>query len=1292
MSTSQVPSLARRILTRLAFAAASLVIVAAVAVGGFRLLVNRLPGYQNDLKAWVSRELGLALTFDRIDARWGLAGPELTFSDVSLGGDSGGPLLDAREVDIGLSPLRLVLERQVVVDRVTVSGTHLTIVRGADGRFNLRGVAPRPAAKPLTLADLPTVRLFLRDAELSYVDEHANVDWRLTGVAVELGREDRRLSLTARATPPDGVAGHIAVTADVDIGPSGGEPSGWRASVAIDDAVLAEFAELLGPQPVVLEGGHGDLSLWIDASADEALRGTLEVAVDGLELARADRPQPVRHAYERVRFTGEWARRERGWQVALSDVDVTRGGRSWPRGGHMNLELAEGQSGIERVTLAADFIRLEDVTPLLALWPEQAFAERWVGLAPQGSLREASLDATHLGGEWQYSVAGTFEELGVASTGPWPGFSGLAGELRADTAGGRLTLSSRAAGLTWPGTFAAPIGVDQLEGTLVWRRGRNGVRVVSDNLIVANADAATRSNLELTLPGDDSSPRLELETHVSGFEAEAIKRYLPQRWLPAAAARWIDRAILGGWVSQMEITLFGPLQAFPFDRGEGQFHVAAEVQGGALDYLDGWPLAEGLNGTVEFLNAGFRARGRGRVLGNESNNIQVDIPDLRAAVLEVRGTSFGPLTDVLAFLQQAPLIAHHLGPYFGRISAEGGQGEATVDLALPLRAMDQFDLSGKLRIIDGELSVAGFAPHATEIEGELDLRNGLVSGQNIDAILMRGPVTARVSPATQTGYRTQIAFDGEIGADAMFAAFGVPTGGHVAGQTKWQGSILIPSTDGETHAPVMLGLSSNLTGVALRYPAPLAKAPAEPLGLQLDMSFLDGGGMEASGYLGATRRFVLRFDTRDERLAFARGEVRFGGAFPALPSDPGLRLGGQVPALELDQWLALASRSQSAAPVHDALLGGDLTVADFIAFGQHLGNTELSLRRGDNQWLATVDSEAVSGTLSIPFNLSGRPQVVADMQRMYLGFGGAVEGERGDPRSLPGLKLTAADFAISGRRFGALTADIQADPLGLRLVSFASHSGSFDAEGSGAWFDAGTDETTRLAFVLTSSDVSKTLDELGFDAVAEGERAEITASVHWPGGPGADWLAHLAGDVGLRVENGSLLDLEPGAGRVMGLMSITALPRRLALDFRDVFNRGLVFDTVAGDFLVADGNAYTNNLKLTGPVAEIGVVGRTGLRDHDYQQQAVVTAEPGKMLPTVGGLIAGPGVGAALLIFTRIFRESLKGIGRASYCVTGPWEHPEVERLSAEQLESGQLCAALPPQGMPAAPAEAGSR
>ena len=320
----------------------------------------------------------------------------------------------------------------------------------------------------------------------------------------------------------------------------------------------------------------------------------------------------------------------------------------------------------------------------------------------------------------------------------------------------------------------------------------------------------------------------------------------------------------------------------------------------------------------------------------------------------------------------------------------------------------------------------------------------------------------------------------------------------------------------------------------------------------------------------------------------------------------------------------------------------------------------------------------------MPIDLGNDPQIVAVMRRLYSRpRGGEGSARRRSIRAnLPGLQLHADEFAIGQRQLGRLDAEILSDPLGLRLVSFESATDSFSAQGSGGWFTGADGDTTRIAVSLTSMDVAKTLDQLGFDAVRGSRRARRDRE-HLLAGPAGGRLdaARRRRLRAARDEGQPDRRAARGAGRVVGLLSISALPRRLALDFRDVFNRGLVFDEINADFVVIDGNAYTDNLKLTGPVAEIGVIGRTGLRDRDYRQQAVVTAEPGKVLPTVGALLGGPAVAAALLIFTRIFKEPLKGIGRASYCVSGSWQEPMVERLTQEQLEQGELCAELPPNG-----------
>jgi uncharacterized protein YhdP len=164
-------------------------------------------------------------------------------------------------------------------------------------------------------------------------------------------------------------------------------------------------------------------------------------------------------------------------------------------------------------------------------------------------------------------------------------------------------------------------------------------------------------------------------------------------------------------------------------------------------------------------------------------------------------------------------------------------------------------------------------------------------------------------------------------------------------------------------------------------------------------------------------------------------------------------------------------------------------------------------------------------------------------------------------------------------------------------------------------------------------------------------------------------LDRAAGSISVRAENGQLVAVQPGAGRVLGLFSVAALPRRLALDFTDLTEKGLAFDSVRGDFELRDGNAFTSNLLLRGPAAEIGIAGRTGLASRDYDQTAVVTGNLGASLPVAGALAGGPAVGAALLLFSQVFKEPLKGITRGYYRITGPWENPTVERVDASEIK-----------------------
>lgn len=146
----------------------------------------------------------------------------------------------------------------------------------------------------------------------------------------------------------------------------------------------------------------------------------------------------------------------------------------------------------------------------------------------------------------------------------------------------------------------------------------------------------------------------------------------------------------------------------------------------------------------------------------------------------------------------------------------------------------------------------------------------------------------------------------------------------------------------------------------------------------------------------------------------------------------------------------------------------------------------------------------------------------------------------------------------------------------------------------------------------------------------------------------------------LEVGKGSVLQVDPGAGRMFGLLSFSALPRRLSGDFADVSDQGFAFDAITGDFDLRRGVARTLNLVMEGPAARVEIAGEVNLREQTYDQDMVIVPRVSNTLPVAGVVAGGLGLGAALLLVQQLLGEPLNQIVRQRFRVTGPWADPVV--------------------------------
>ena len=181
----------RRLLKRLFTVLGVVVILLAIGMGAFRLLVTQLPSYQGDIQAWARDELGLSVTFASIDARWGLLGPELTFSDASVAraDDDTAPIISAAEARIRLSAFALFAQRRLEVNRLTLDGTQLSLERTVDNTLRVQDIASDDdSTRDFVFEYLPPVVIVVTNSNVTYSDRIRGSTWDFQNVRVELER------------------------------------------------------------------------------------------------------------------------------------------------------------------------------------------------------------------------------------------------------------------------------------------------------------------------------------------------------------------------------------------------------------------------------------------------------------------------------------------------------------------------------------------------------------------------------------------------------------------------------------------------------------------------------------------------------------------------------------------------------------------------------------------------------------------------------------------------------------------------------------------------------------------------------------------------------------------------------------------------------------------------------------------------------------------------------------------------------------------------------------------------
>ncbi|MFM8812660.1 MAG: YhdP family protein, partial [Methylophilaceae bacterium] len=258
----------------------------------------------------------------------------------------------------------------------------------------------------------------------------------------------------------------------------------------------------------------------------------------------------------------------------------------------------------------------------------------------------------------------------------------------------------------------------------------------------------------------------------------------------------------------------------------------------------------------------------------------------------------------------------------------------------------------------------------------------------------------------------------------------------------------------------------------------------------------------------------------------------------------------------------------------------------------------------------------------------------------------------------PDLEINAENFEVNKKKFGRLELSAKEQNGNWMIQKLALKNPDGIITATGQWSNWKTQQNTQMNFNWQISDIGKTFKRLNLGDTIKGGTAQLNGQLRWAGSPHEFDIPNLAGNVQVEANKGQILKIEPGVGRLFSVLSLQNLPRRLTLDFKDLFSSGFVFDKISADISVNRGIMRSDNFKMEGPTAGVEIKGETDL-DKETQHLFVKVKPYITDTLSLAAFAGGPAVGAAAYIAQKVLKNPLDKIAESEYEIVGTWSNPE---------------------------------
>jgi len=1240
-------------------------VAAAVTVIGLRyFLLPRIDEYREPIVRSISQAIGQTVEMGRIAGDWRGLRPSLTFFDVQVHEVGGQRTLALDRVDTVLS-WRTLISGTIVFKLIEFTGPHVEIRRDSLGTLWVAGEALQrreAGARSRVMKWLfAQQEIVVRGAGVTWIDEMRSAPvLQVKDIGLRIENDGLRHRLGVTGTPPAELASDVSVNIEF-FGESIEDFAGRGRLYAEFEYANLAFAREWVSLPLDMHSGLGVMRMWIDVEN----RAVRRVIAEANLVNVAGRLDTDVDAFELASLSGraQWEEDVSARQVALSGLTlVTSDGLRLPPT-DISIRMPRAQPSRRELRIRSlDLSPLAGMSKFLPLGAQTR--EKLASLQPAGVIE--NLTASWLAGEpalQNLALEAQFREVAANASGNIPGFSGLSGSLTLADGGGTVALNTGIAALNYPQLFAEPIPFDYLAADAGWEYADGRLRVDVRSLSFTNEHAAGKASGTYVYPGKGRGD-INVRAVLVRAEVKDVWRYFPNQL--ANTRDWLKQGLIGGRSGDVRLQFAGPLDRFPYtDKRDGVFEVTAAVRGGTVRIGDDWPLIEGINGDFRLDRDRIDIESRkATIMGADISKTRVSILDIgkHEVRLQVDGKAAAEVGQYLRFVANSPVHRYTNGVTAGMRGQ--GIGALALQLELPFFEPSELAVAGHLDIAGPEFDISAAVPQLNDYAVRIEFDKSAVALRNGRAHALGGAVRFGSASDSRRKGVNDIFMVGRAEADALAAFSDLPALRQLYGDAEWEGRLDF------AQSVAHLRVESTLVGLGSRLPAPLGKLESASLPVRADVWIKGKGENEYAASIEniGSARFASKGD------ALERGAIVFGGE-ARLPQEAGVSARGRLGSLDYDGWRELfaETRAGNLTAFEDRLRVLDLSVGRFLFGGRSFSQLQIAGRRIKDSWQLELAGPQVKGNLVGTSDAEGQ-RINARFQSLVLDANPptvsapVTEERRQRPQRIPAaLNVVVDALQYEGKDLGRL--ELLAEPMedGWRLerLAVANPDGRIDVKGH--WRIAGRPHA-EYAVRFESKDNGKFFKRLGYDETIVGGTGLLSGPVSWLGGPFEPDLPTLNGKLKLEAADGRFAQVDPGAAQLIGILSLQALPRRITLNFKDVFSTGFSFDRIDADVTITDGVARTDNFRMDGVAADVTMQGQVNLVTESQDLEVHVRPMLTSAAAVAGAAVVNPLVGVAALLVQKALGDPVEQAASRNYRVTGTWKDPQVARIERQPV------------------------